>query len=67
MTEYLGFLLIRLLLQDFKIADMGMNLLRVINTVGIYNADKLSVKCIRPFYHTAEKLDFIGSFSYFWL
>ena len=22
---------------------------------------------IRPFYHTAEKLDFIGSFSIFWL
>ena len=35
------------LLQDFKIADMGMNLLRLIHTVGLYNADKLSIKCMR--------------------
>ena len=34
------------LMQDLYIADMGINLLRIIHTVQ-YNADKLSIKCIR--------------------
>ena len=33
-------------MQDFLIADMGMNILRVIRTVGTFNANKLSIKCM---------------------